>query len=91
MCHAPALCFNIQKRGFLREGYYADLAIVDIDEQWQVDRSNIFYKCNWSPFEGHIFTGSVQQTFINGHLAYDNLSFNESKKGMRLLFDHPAK
>lgn len=87
MCHAPAECFKIEKRGYLREGYFADLAIVDLEEEWQVDKSNILYKCNWSPFEGHTFKGKVQQTFVSGHLVYNKGSFDESKTGQRLLFN----
>lgn len=87
MCHAPADCFRIEKRGYLKEGFFADVAIVDINETWQVSKENILYKCNWSPLEEHIFQGKVKQTFVNGHLVYDNGIFNESKKGERLLFN----
>ena len=87
MCHAPADCFRIEKRGYLKEGFFADVAIVDINDTWQVSKENILYKCNWSPLEEHIFQGKVKQTFVNGHLVYDNGIFNESKKGARLLFN----
>lgn len=86
MCHAPADCFRIEKRGYLKEGFFADVAIVDINDTWQVSKENILYKCNWSPLEEHIFQGKVKQTFVNGHLVYDNGIFNESKKGERILF-----
>jgi dihydroorotase len=87
MCHAPAICFQVEKRGFLKEGFYADIAIMDIHEAWKVTKENILYKCNWSPFEAHTFTGNITQTFVNGHLAYNNGIFDESKKGERLLFN----
>lgn len=87
MCHAPADCFRIENRGYLKEGFFADVAIVDINETWQVSKGNILYKCNWSPLEEHIFQGKIKQTFVNGHLVYDNGIFNESKKGARLLFN----
>lgn len=87
MCHAPAICFQVEKRGFLKEGFYADIAILDINEAWKVSKENILYKCNWSPFEEHIFTGKVTHTFVNGHLTYNNGIFDESKKGERLLFN----
>lgn len=87
MCHAPAICFQVEKRGFLKEGFYADIAILDINETWKVSKENILYKCNWSPFEAHTFTGKVTHTFVNGHLTYNNGIFDESKKGERLLFN----
>jgi dihydroorotase len=87
MAHAPALCFQISERGFIREGYFADLALVDMNANWKVNKSNILYKCGWSPFEGTTFNSKVVKTFVNGHLAYDNGSFNETKKGMRLQFN----
>jgi len=87
MCHAPAICFQVEKRGFLKEGFYADIAIMDIHEAWKVTKENILYKCNWSPFEEHTFTGNITHTFVNGHLAYNNGIFDESKKGERLLFN----
>jgi dihydroorotase len=87
MCHAPAICFKIDKRGFLREGYYADLAVVDLESNWTIDKSNILYQCNWSPFEGHTFKGRVQKTFVNGHLIYNEGEFNTAVKGRRLLFN----
>ncbi len=87
MCHKPAECFNIKDRGYLREGYFADMALVDINQQWKVATNNILYKCAWSPFEGHGFTGQVQQTFVSGHLVYDKGNFDESVKGERLKFN----
>jgi len=87
MCHAPAICFNIRERGFVREGYWADLVLFDPNEEWEVSKSNIHYKCGWSPFEGHTFKGNVKQTFVSGHLAYDRGTFNENKMGERALFN----
>jgi dihydroorotase len=86
MCHNPARIFHIQKRGFIREGYFADLVIADPNTEWRVEPSNILYKCGWSPFEGVEFHSSVTHTFVNGHLAYENGTFNESQLGMRLGF-----
>ena len=87
MCHAPAICFEVEKRGFLREGYWADIAIVDIEKEWMVKKSNILYKCGWSPLENHSFTGKVESTIVSGHLAYHNGKFDESKKGERISFN----
>ncbi len=87
MCHAPAICFEVDKRGYLDEGYWADIALVDIEQAWQVQKDNIHYKCGWSPFEGHTFKGKVTHTIVSGHLAYENGVFNESVKGKRLHFD----
>jgi dihydroorotase len=87
MCHAPAVCFQVEKRGFIREGYWADLVIVDPEEITIVDPSKIFYKCGWSPFEGHAFSSRITHTFVNGNLVYKNGVFDETVKGERLLFD----
>ena len=87
MCHNPARLFDVQERGFIREGYYADLVAVNLDQPWMVERDNIAYKCGWSPFEGHTFTSRVSHTWVNGHLAYQNGTFMELQKGMRLTFD----
>ncbi len=87
MCHAPATLFRIDKRGYIRKGYWADLVLVDIDKPWTVDKDNIFYKCAWSPFEGHRFKSKISQTFVNGELAYDNGSFNDEIKGQRLIIN----
>lgn len=86
MCHAPAECFKVEQRGYLEEGMWADIAILDLQQNWEVKKDNIHYKCNWSPFEGHKFQGKVTHTFVSGHLAYENGEFNENKKGERLLF-----
>ena len=86
MCHAPAVCFRVEKRGFVEEGYWADLALVDVDKQWQAGKGNIYFKCGWSPFEGHTFRGKVESTIVSGHLAYHEGRFDEGKKGERLGF-----
>ncbi len=87
MCHAPAICFQVKERGYLHEGYYADMVLVDTQKQWTVKPENIYYKCGWSPYENHQFTGQVLKTFVNGHIAYANGGFDESIKGERLMFN----
>ncbi len=87
MCHAPAICFDVAERGYIREGYFADLVLVDLDKKWTVNKGNIHYKCNWSPFENHVFQGNIESTIVSGHLAYHQGQFNETQKGMRLTFD----
>lgn len=89
MCHNPAQLFQIEKRGYIREGYYADLAIVDLNSPWKVDTNNIAYKCKWSPFEGNTFSAKVTHTFINGHLGYENGRFSEERHAKRLTFNRP--
>jgi dihydroorotase len=87
MSAAPAQLFQVENRGEIREGYYADCVIVDMNSPWKVTRDNILYKCRWSPFEGQTFRSRVLQTFVNGNLVYDNGSFNEAEKGRRLTFN----
>ncbi len=87
MCHNPAICFKVENRGFIKEGYFADLVIVDLNNPWQVNKENILYKCGWSPFEKEIFNAKITHTLVNGHIVYENGKFNESKNGMRLTFD----
>lgn len=87
MCHNPADCFNIHRRGFIREGYFADLVLVDPAKAWTVNRESTLYKCGWSPLEGELMHGAVTHTFVNGHLAYHKGSFNESVRGERITFD----
>lgn len=87
MCHNPAILFQIEKRGFVREGYFADLVLVDPDHPWQVSRDNILAKCQWSPFEGQTFRSRITHTIVSGHLAYEEGVFNESGRGMRLSFE----
>lgn len=87
MCHSPADCFKIRKRGYIRPGYFADLVVVDPEKQFTVTPDNILYKCGWSPFENTTFRSSVTHTFVNGNLVYENGVFYEEQKGHRLLFD----
>ncbi|GAO44992.1 dihydroorotase [Flavihumibacter petaseus] len=87
MCHAPATCFRIRNRGFIREGYHADLVLINPAETTTVSKKNIYYKCGWSPFEGEKFPASISHCFVNGHLAYAHGQFDTSRKGQRLLFN----
>jgi dihydroorotase len=87
MCHAPAICFQLAERGFIREGYFADLVLVDPNKGWKVKKENILYKCGWSIFEGSTFSSSVMHTFVNGHLAYSDGKLDDSLLGKRLSFD----
>ncbi|MDB0027318.1 dihydroorotase [Flavobacteriales bacterium] len=87
MCHNPAICFRVENRGFIREGYFADLVLVDFDKPWVVSKENILYKCGWSPFEGESFNAQITHTFVNGLIAYEYGNFNETRRGMRLTFD----
>ena len=86
MSHAVAICFQIQERGFIREGYHADLVMVDLNRYSDIHASNILYKCGWSPLEGMQFPAAIINTFVNGHLVYGNEGFDESQKGKRLAF-----
>lgn len=86
MAHAVADCFRIEKRGYIREQYYADLVLVDLKKEYTVEPSNILSKCGWSPFEGQTFHSIITHTFVNGHLVYKNGVFDETKKGKRLHF-----
>lgn len=87
MCHNPAILFEVKERGYIREGYYADLVLVDTDDNWTVQKDNILSKCGWSPFEGQTFRSKITHTFISGHLAYANGGLIEGANGMRLSFD----
>jgi dihydroorotase len=86
MCHNPAILFQIARRGFIREGYFADLVLTEPAE-WVVDSSNILAKCGWSPFEGQRFSSRITHTFVSGHLAYEKGRFDENSKGHRLHFE----
>jgi dihydroorotase len=94
MCHAPTDLFRVEKRGYLREGYFADITIVDPNSPWTVSKDNILYKCKWSPFEGHEFSSKVLGTFVNGELVYNNFSsdsigtINDNVRGKRLTFSY---
>ena len=87
MSHAPADAFKIKERGYVREGYFADLVLVDINSDWEVKKGNIFYKCGWSPFEGDTLRSRVVSTFVNGDLVYHEGEFYETSRGARLLFE----
>ena len=87
MAHNPAILFNIKERGYIREGYFADLVLVNPNLPQTVTKTNLLYKCGWSPFEGYTFSNSINSTFVNGHLAYHHGQFDESQKGSRLLFN----
>ncbi|WP_394420486.1 dihydroorotase [Tenacibaculum mesophilum] len=87
MSHNPAKIFKVEKRGFIKEGFYADLVLVDVDKKWTVDKENVLYKCGWSPFEGVEFSNQITHTFVNGNLMYNEGIFNEEIKGKRLLFN----
>jgi dihydroorotase len=87
MAHNPATIFKIEKRGFIKEGYYADLAIVNPGLPWSVKKENILYKCGWSPFEGYTFKSRITHTFVNGQLVYNNFKVKDIRCGQRLLFD----
>ncbi|MEY2811922.1 MAG: hypothetical protein RLZZ390_1065 [Bacteroidota bacterium] len=87
MSHAPAKCFQIAERGFIREGYYADLVLVDLNKKNTVTNDNILYKCGWSPLEGFEFPASIEKTFVNGYPVYENGKVDTSYRGMRLKFN----
>ena len=87
MSHAVAECFNVEKRGYIREGYFADLVLIDMGRSTTVSRDNLLYKCGWSPLEGFTFPATVTHTFVSGILVYENGSLNESQKGQRLTFN----
>lgn len=86
-CHAPAQCFQIKDRGYLREGFFADAVLVNLKRPYTVSKENLLYKCGWSPFEGHTFNSTIESTFVSGHRAYHNGVVNDEVKGMRLKFD----
>ena len=87
MSHAVADCFQIKDRGYIREGYFADIVLIDMNQQTKVSKENILYKCGWSPLEGFEFPATITHTFVNGHLVYGNNKFDESQIGMRLSFE----
>ena len=87
MCHNPAILFRVNKRGFIREGYYADLVVADFDSPWTVSRENILAKCKWSPFEGTTFSSTITDVWVSGHHALEQGILNENVKGKRLSFD----
>lgn len=87
MSHNVAELFEIDRRGFIREGFYADLVLVDLNKSYTVDKSNILYKCGWSPFEGTTFNSKITHTIVNGNVVFDDGKFNETNFGMRLKFN----
>ncbi len=87
MCHAVAECFQIKERGYIREGYFADLVLLDLNKPYTISKENILYKCGWSPFENFTVPATIENTFVNGNLVYGNNKLNESIKGKRLQFD----
>ncbi|TKG92296.1 dihydroorotase [Puteibacter caeruleilacunae] len=87
MCHAPADIYNIDKRGYIREGYWADLVLIDPQNSWTVSEENILYKCKWSPFEGQDFKHKVTHTFVNGEIAYEKGQINNATRGHRVNFN----
>ncbi len=87
MCHAPAILYGIEKRGFVKEGYHADLVLVNPNSSWQVNKENLLYKCGWSPLEGQQLSTKVTHTIINGRVVYENGSFDENFRGLALTFN----
>ena len=87
MAHAPAICFQVKERGYIREGYYADLILVDLKKEYTISKENILYRCAWSPLEGMNLPASITHTFVNGNVVYENGVVIEDFKGMRLAFD----
>lgn len=87
MCHNPAVVFQIESRGYIKEGYFADLVIVDPNQETKVSKDNLVYKCGWSPLEGETLQAAIEKTIVNGQVVFDNGNFNESPKGQRLLFN----
>lgn len=87
MCHNPAILFRIEKRGYIREGYFADLVLVDPNSEWIVNKENIIAKCGWSPYEGQAFSSSIDTTWVSGHQAYHRGKFDESHMGQRMTFN----
>lgn len=87
MCHNPSILFQIEKRGFIREGFFADLVIVDTNSPWTVSKENILYKCRWSPFENTSFRSKITHTFVNGSLVYENSKFHNIRAAKQLTFN----
>lgn len=87
MCHNPAILFEIEKRGFIKKGYFADLVIVNANNPWSVNKDNLFYKCGWSPFDGNTFKSRITHTFVNGTLVYNNFKIMDAKAAKRLTFN----
>ena len=90
MSHNPAVVFQIRDRGFIREGYFADLVLVNLNEPWKVEKENIIAKCGWSPFQNVAFQSKVKKTIVSGNLAYEDGNFGENQRGERLSFNRRA-
>ena len=88
MSHAPAICFKLKKRGFIKEGYYADLVVVRKNVNWSVKKDNILYSCGWSPLEGSLFNFEVSHTLVNGNLVYKDGIIFDQKNGKELQFEN---
>ncbi len=89
MSHAPAICFQVEKRGFIREGYFADLVVINPNSKWTVEKSGLLYKCGWSPFENVTFDHKIERTFVNGHQVYENGNIINQDAARRLSFERP--
>jgi dihydroorotase len=87
MSHNVAEIYRIKERGYIREGYFADLVLLDLNRDWRVSPENTLYKCQWSPFNNQLFKSSINKTFVNGNMVYDRGFFNETNKGHRLQFE----
>lgn len=87
MCHNPAKLYKMTNRGYIKEGFYADLVLVDLNTEWTVSKENLLYKCGWSPLEGTTFRNSITHTFVNGNLVFNNGTFNEENFGVAISFD----
>jgi len=87
MCHNPARIFKIEKRGYIQEDFYADLVLVDLNENTVVEKDNILFKCKWSPFEGTTFHSAITHTFVNGNLVFEQGRIEEQPRGKRLVFN----
>ena len=88
MSHAPAICFKLKNRGFIREGYHADLVIVQPNSKWRIKKENILYSCGWSPLEGHSLDFNITHTIVNGNVVYKNGKIINEKNGQELAFDN---
>jgi dihydroorotase len=87
MAHSVADCFEINRRGYIREGYWADLVLVDLSEKTLVTKNNLYAKCGWSPFEGTVFSSKITHTIVSGNIAFTNGKFDEINRGQRLIFN----
>ena len=87
MCHNPAILFDVEKRGYIQEGFYADLVIFDLNNPWKVSKDNLIYKCNWSPFENKTFKSRILHTLVNGNIVFSKGKIIESGMGMKIKFE----